>query len=85
MSDNVPCVSHNYRDRGKMDLLQQPSPSAWRRSSRCAGGDCVEIRIAGGEVAMRDSKHPDAAILQFSGDGWQAFVAAVRAGEFDLG
>jgi len=34
---------------------------------------------------MRDTKNPDAAILRFSGDGWQAFVAAVRAGEFDLG
>jgi hypothetical protein len=68
-----------------MDLLQQPSQPAWRRSSRCAGGDCVEIRIAGKEVAMRDSKSPDAVILQFSGEEWQAFVAAVRAGEFDLG
>jgi hypothetical protein len=68
-----------------MDLLQQPSPSAWRRSSRCSGGDCVEIKIADGDVAMRDSKDPDAAILRFSGDGWRAFVAAVQAGEFDLG
>jgi Domain of unknown function (DUF397) len=76
---------HNYRDRGKMDLLQQPSQPAWRRSSRCAGGDCVEIMIAGEEVAMRDSKNPDDAILRFSGAGWQAFVAAVQAGEYDLG
>jgi hypothetical protein len=68
-----------------MDLLQQPSQPAWRRSTKCAGGDCVEIRIAGEEVAMRDSKNPDAAILQFSGEGWQAFVAAIQDGEFDLG
>jgi hypothetical protein len=34
-------------------------------------------------VAVRDSKNPDGSRLIFSHDEWRAFVAGVRAGEFD--
>jgi hypothetical protein len=32
---------------------------------------------------MRDSKLDDSPILRFDRDSWAAFVAGVRAGEFD--
>jgi hypothetical protein len=38
-----------------------------------------------GVVAVRDSKDPDGPKLTFAPAEWDAFTAAVRNGEFDLG
>lgn len=46
--------------------------------------DCVEVAdLDDGGRAVRDSKDPAGSVLQFTGREWQAFVAGVRAGEFD--
>ncbi|MEV1286955.1 DUF397 domain-containing protein [Micromonospora sp. NPDC049679] len=55
----------------------------WRRSRRCDSNTCVEVASAGAAVAMRDGKDPDGVILVFSRDDWAAFVAGLRAGDFD--
>jgi hypothetical protein len=55
----------------------------FRKSSFCGSSACVEVAQADGEVLVRDSKDP-AAALRFTADEWAAFVAGVRAGEFDL-
>jgi hypothetical protein len=57
---------------------------AWRKSSRCGSATCVEVARAGEVVAVRDSKRQDSPILAYSGDSWVAFLAGVKAGEFDL-
>jgi hypothetical protein len=36
-------------------------------------------------VAVRDSKDPSGPVLIVAPDGWQAFTAEVREGQFDLG
>jgi hypothetical protein len=65
--------------------------TAWRRASRSDGRDCVEVSIAEGSkegsdyvIIMRDSKHPEGPTLVFTPAEWEAFVAGVRDGEFDL-
>jgi hypothetical protein len=58
----------------------------WRKSSRSGptGGNCVEIAaLAGGDVAMRNSRDPDGPALIFTRDEWEAFSGGVAAGEFD--
>lgn len=45
---------------------------------------CVEVAIGEDEVAVRDSKRPSEPVLQFSREEWSAFVAGIKAGEFDL-
>jgi hypothetical protein len=58
----------------------------WRKASYSAngGGNCVEVGTAGRVVAVRDSKDPGGPRLVFAPKEWQAFVAAVKAGEFGL-
>ena len=55
----------------------------WTRSSKCANSECVEAaRQEDGHILLRDSKNPDM-ILSYSHDEWDAFLAGVKAGEFD--
>jgi hypothetical protein len=60
------------------------SPTAWRRSSRCASSNCVEVARAGDTLAVRDSAAADGPVLTFGSVQWGNFLAAVRSGEFDL-
>lgn len=56
----------------------------WRKSSFSNNGGCVEVSpLTGGGVAVRDSKHRGGAVLRFTATEWAAFVAGVRAHEFD--
>jgi hypothetical protein len=72
-----------------MDAVTEPgddvsSPLVWRRSNRCDSGACVEVAVADGGVAMRDSKVADGPVLTFTGDAWKSFVAGVREGDYDV-
>jgi hypothetical protein len=56
----------------------------WRRSSHSGGqGNCVEVADTPADVGMRDSKDPSGPVLVFTRTGWTAFVARVKAGDFD--
>jgi hypothetical protein len=56
----------------------------WQKSSLSEPQpNCVELAEVGGVIGLRDSKRPDHAILQFNKSEIAAFVAAVKAGEFD--
>lgn len=62
---------------------------AWRISTRSNnnGGQCVEVgpvRDGSGRVAVRHSRHRDAASFIFARDEWDAFVAAAKADAFDF-
>lgn len=56
----------------------------WRKSSKCTGGNCVEVASVAGQYMIRDSKNPQAAALTFTEAEWRAFVAGVKANEFDM-
>ncbi|EHY89405.1 DUF397 domain-containing protein [Saccharomonospora azurea] len=59
--------------------------AGWRKSSfSSAGQDCVEFRRIEGGVEVRNSKRPDEASVTYTDSEWRAFVAGVKAGEFDL-
>ena len=58
----------------------------WRKSrwSGPQGGNCVEVaRRPGGEVAVRNSRHPAGPALVFTPAGWAAFTGGARDGDFD--
>jgi hypothetical protein len=57
----------------------------FRVSSHCSFGSCVEVgRTPDGYVLVRDSKDRAQEALSFTGEEWAAFVAGVKAGEFDF-
>lgn len=56
----------------------------WRKSSRSTCGSCVEVRLAGDAVEVRDSKNPDGPRLLFTLREWHAFVGGAEGGEFRL-
>jgi hypothetical protein len=58
----------------------------WFKSSYCGQyGSCVEVALLADEIAVRDGKNPDGAVLKFTPAEWLAFLAGARGGEFDLG
>jgi Domain of unknown function (DUF397) len=58
----------------------------WHKSTFSNGqGSCVEVRAsADGGADVRDTKDREGPSLGFTPDEWRAFVAGVKAGEFDL-
>lgn len=57
----------------------------WFKSSFSAAGNCVEVaHLPGGSVGVRDSKDLSRAAHVYTRPEWEAFLAGVRNGEFDL-
>lgn len=64
------------------------SAAAWRKSSFSTGsGDddaCVEVaELPDGRIAVRNSKNRAAGVVFFTRAEMSAYMAGVRAGEFD--
>ncbi len=62
---------------------RQTAPPAWRKSSFCASGECVEVAEHDGMIVLRDSKEPRGGMLRYTTEEWQSFVRGIKAGEFD--
>ena len=61
------------------------SMDGFRKSTFSGNGGCVEVcRRADGTILLRDSKDVSRPEHQFTEGEWEAFLAGVRAGEFDL-
>jgi hypothetical protein len=57
----------------------------FKTSSYCSFGSCVEVgRTDNGTVLIRDTKDGTQQALAFTDEEWAAFVAGVKAGEFDF-
>lgn len=67
------------------DITATDITATWVKSgaSGPTGGNCVEVAFrTDGDVAMRNSRHPDGPILVFTRAEWDAFLAGARGGEF---
>lgn len=52
----------------------------WRKSSSCASSSCVEVDISD-TIRVRDTAGN---VCEFDRDEFDAFLAGVKAGEFDV-
>ena len=59
------------------------SGAAIRVSTFCTAGTCVGVEWSGDDIHVTDTKRPNGARLSFTAEEWRAFVAGVKAGEFD--
>lgn len=59
--------------------------ATWIKASASSGnGNCVETTsIRPDELCLRNSRDPDGPVLRFTKQEWVAFLAGVKAGEFD--
>jgi Domain of unknown function (DUF397) len=56
----------------------------WLTSRACNNSACVQVaHLAGGMVALRDSKDISKPAHVFDSGEWEAFLSGVRNGEFD--
>jgi hypothetical protein len=70
---------------GEREISASTSGATWIKSSYSGptGGNCAEIAfLAEGDVAMRNSRHPDGPVLIFTRAEWDAFLSGARDGEF---
>jgi hypothetical protein len=58
----------------------------WFKSSHSGNGgnDCVEVKMTGDGVLVRNSRDRSGPVLAFTPGEWHAFVAGAHDGEFDL-
>jgi len=65
------------------------SRAVWRKSSRTGGAngggtECVEVAaLDDGRMAVRDSKHPDGAVLFLTRAELAAWISGVKNNEFN--
>lgn len=52
-------------------------------SSFCHVSGCVAVAMQDDRILVRDTKIDDGPVLAFTRAEWTAFLAGVRAGEFD--
>lgn len=64
---------------------EQLAEAIWRKSKRSgAVGNCVELApLAGGDIAVRNSRYPDGPALVYTRDEIAAFLFGAKDGEFD--
>jgi hypothetical protein len=58
------------------------SPS-WRKSSKCATSECVEVTRERDMILLRDSKSPETPAFRYTTEEFRAFLEGAKAGEFD--
>ena len=74
-------MNHTYNG---MPAAELPDVT-WEKSKHSnPNGACVEVaQLPGGEVAMRNSRHPAGPALVYTRAEITAFLAGAKSGEFD--
>lgn len=55
----------------------RPLNDEWRISSYCVNGSCIQVRLEGEVVQVRDSTDPTGPVLNFNLAAWMASLAGI--------
>lgn len=77
-----PAVLRNAQGVGVLPTSTGCTDGGWRKSSLSGNNECLEVSFTDRVVRVRDSKDQRGRVTRFSEPEWQAFVTAVRRGEF---
>lgn len=67
-----------------MDNMSGIVIKPWYNASSNDGSSCVDVQMyADGSVDTRNSKDPDGPVCSYTREEWAAFVAGVKADQFD--
>lgn len=58
--------------------------AAFRRSSFCAAGECIEVAQRNGVITLRDSTQPQGSVLNYAPQDWRSFVRRIKAERLDV-
>lgn len=84
-SGGTNCVQVGYRTSSQCGGGECVEVGFHKSSHSSADACCVEVGTCTCDgVHVRDSKDPGGPVLSFNRDGWSAFLAGAKAGEFDL-
>ncbi len=68
-----------------MIVVESSAEVSWRKSKYSTGnGECVEVVVDQGTLAVRDSKQPDGPLLRYPADIWRSFLGDAKRGAFDV-
>jgi uncharacterized protein DUF397 len=84
-------VPQQYQSRERSMQFENGAPAGqlgvarWRKSQASnPSGNCVEVAaLPGGDIAVRNSRHPAGPALVYTRAEIAAFIAGIRNGEFD--
>ena len=63
-------------------MIEFEEPSiGWRKSTASNSGACVEVRVAGGSLLVRDSKNPGGPVLRLPPAVWTSFLEHARTSD----
>ncbi|MGD0705879.1 MAG: DUF397 domain-containing protein [Trebonia sp.] len=66
-------------------MQTNPRSVCWRKAQRSmTNGNCVEVGLADGVVAVRDSKHPGGCVLKYTAESWRVFTHEARQDNFGM-
>jgi hypothetical protein len=57
----------------------EPDSPQWRKSTKSAQNNCVEVATGAGVVLVRDSKNPGGPTLRFTPAQWMSFLYGLRS------
>jgi hypothetical protein len=64
--------------------MAHDSNHGWIKAAASAqGGNCIQMRRGSPGIEVRDSKHPDGPVLQFTEAEFAAWVDGAKRSEFD--
>ena len=64
-------------------LSEEVAQTAFRQSSFCGTGECIEVAQRNGVIVLRDSTQPRGSMLNYAPEDWSSFVRRIKAGRLD--